>query len=1175
MPPRSPDTFLDTFLEFDCSVRSWPRWLSWLLSAVLSAISLALGIVQPLALMLLWACALFLAATGVLGWRALAVGAGMSNLGLVLLAQQGAVIEGLRYVLMGQVLVALCGVLLARACRLRAYLARTADQARRLRQLHALREQGDGECLLEIDVQGRLKNISASAERMLGPAARRDASWLGLWQGVSELAALRAFDKALSGQPSRFSGLSTASAGKSRHWDVTLAPAQDAEGRIESILALARDVTALRDAERALQACQADGAALLDTLSQGFYQLDRKWQIVRANTQAALRILQNRGLRVGSCMLEVFPAGGNDLLTALRDVMNLGFPRHFQWRSPWDNGWYRVDAYPLAEGIQVFLQDISSQVTAVRQLQAAKARLQLTQQVGRFADWSLDLATHELQLSEQAGGLLNLPVSSHQEALVRALHAQDRLRFVSALLDVVEGAGTLDIRVRLADQQRHFQFVGTVIHPQDNPEGLLVGSVQDITEQQARERALFDAEAFNRSIIDALPQQVAVLDERGRVVACNRAWNADPLAGVIAARDNDYLGFCRDRAAGGETYMQALLEGVEALMEGIGEPFSLPYERVKGSQSRHFQAFAMLMGTGQPQVLIMHQDMTNNVRLRQRLSRSETRLRAMVEHFPHVFWVYDIDAQAITYASPAFEQLWGIPCEVLYQNPEVWLDRVPEQDRRLARSYYRAAGLRPQPTEIEHRLLSAQGDTLWIRNRAFPSVDGSGRVVRVVGIAENITEAHAMQQRLFRVANFDAVTGLPNQNRFTERLEKACQQARQAQEELCALVISLGRLAWVGQCFGQRAGEQLMRQLCERYTRALAGRGDLARLEGERFAVLLGHEEAGQLESLATALLEATEEPLQVDGEAVRLMACIGISRFPRDGEDAEALLRHAGAASHSLLLGGKRGFRAYNRELHRASRDRFRLTSDIDEAVRQRQFILHFQPKLALATGRVIGAEALIRWEHPQHGVIPPLRFMQLLLESGHMQAVGRWSIDQALAQLAAWRREHGLEICVAVNLSSQQLEAELVDYVRAALARHAVRPGNLELELIDPFEGRGETAVTVVGQLKALGVKIALDGLGSGAATLASVRAFDPNIVKINWGFVEGLDEQSADRTVARAVIDMAHALGMTVVAEGVEREAQARVLRTLGCDQIQGFWVSAPLAAEAFAARYLVQP
>jgi PAS domain-containing protein len=757
MTPSNADPFLDPYINrFSPALPAYalPTGLSWALALAIAGGGLFLR-AEPIALLALWACGLGLASLGVLAYQALVVSALLSCL-----AQTAPYLLGPQWppasltVLLLEALVVFSGLLLGRIQELKTGLQSERYKAVRLRQLCEIWAQSKDNCLKELDLQGRLLAMSDSGKALMevGDHDLQGASWLDFWEGEWGILARLAFEQALAGRLSRFSGICATVAGTPKTWDVVLLPVINADGKIGSVLSLSWDVTDIRSESEALRTARADDTALLEMLSEGFYLLDRDWRFVKANALAQ-RLLGPRPL-LGSTLLEILPEErGGDLLEALRDAMEIGFPRHFQWFSSRYQTWFRINAYPRPDGIGVFIADISEDVARLRQLQAIKARLRLVQQVGRFADWKFDLSTRELRLSKQAGVLLGIELASavHQEALLKRLHETDRLAFVSALLDLTEGQRTLDLTVRLSDPgsqaPRYFHFVGAVVQPEEADRGLLVGSLHDITDQQTRERMLFDAQAFNRSIIDALPQLVAVLDERGRVITCNRAWADYPLpAGAVAPfrlpLNTDYLAFCRQHAETGAFAPQALLEGIEALLENLGQPFRLEYELVLGGERRQFQAFAMLMASEPSQVLVVHEDISDAVQLKNALAEQTQRLALIQQSMNDGMWEWNPTQQRL-YVSARFTELLGVE-----PSPQtdfgVWLRAQvhPEQAQRVSEAW-------PDPLPPGHGLdldlqLNTPGGWRWFRLRG-QSEWRDQRLLRVAGSIMDISLQHELR----------------------------------------------------------------------------------------------------------------------------------------------------------------------------------------------------------------------------------------------------------------------------------------------------------------------------------------------------------------------------------------------------------------------------------------------
>lgn len=1319
MTTSQSDSFVEMYLSRHVDAQrpriALPAWLSWLLTTIVAGTGLlCLYVGEPSSLLPTWAIALALAGAGVFAWTALAASALLTCAGYLLIYwlipdQVALSIE----LLMIGAMVGLLGLLAGRAIRLQRMLERERNQSDLLRQLYDVWGQTEGGCLKEVDLQGRLQAMNERGMAVMEVCdfdSLRGTDWLGFWQGEWEAPARRAFEQALAGEFSQFSGFCPTAAGTPKWWDVLLVPVRGEQGKVRSILSLSWDVTSLRSGSEALRMANVDYEDLLNVMQDGFYRLDRDWQFVHANPRARSLLGQDDSL-IGKSLHQLFPnLAEGEFGDALRDAMEHGFARHFEWHSQRLGSWYRVSMYPRTDGVSVFFSDITANVNAVRQMQTTEARLRLTQSIGRFGDWTYDLHKRELDLSVQAQLLLHLDMAetdqSLQTVLLSSIHPDDRLAFVTALLDVTDGADSLDLKARIllpGERSRYFHFSGAVIHPIGQPAGLLVGSVQDITAQETRNQGLAEAEAFTRGVIDALPQSIAVLDESGYVMTGNRAWTiATPAAGGAPyglEEQENYLEFCRELAASGSEVAQELLEGVEALLEGIGGSLRLEYSLMINGEAKRHQAFAMLMGGTPACVVLVHEDISEAVQLKaalaeqtrrlnlvhegsndgiwewgpadrhlyvsdrfveltgyapvgyedfaewilahvhpgdaeamasiwknhmesrapldaevrlvtaqgwrwfrirgkaqwrgtelrriagalmditvqrellERVQASETRFREMVEHLPHVFWEYDVKSARLTYLSPALEKVVGVSPDLIYEDQSAWLDFVHPEDRSLAEAFERRALFEHLAAEVEFRARTPKGEEIWVRDRAFPFADDAGDVVRMVGIAENITEARTFEKKLFETAHFDRVTGLPNRDMFLQRLQQQCQLAHAEGASFLVLTIVVSRIRWVQKVLGQDAKDDLMQRLSVCFGKALQGRGYLARLGSDRYGVLLcRRDEVAEVDAVIEALFESLREAFELGKEALTLNASIGIARYAEHGQEADVLLKHGQVAAYSIVGSGQNDQAYFHPALLEQDLDTLRLETGLERALERSEFILYFQPKIALRDGRVCGAEALLRWKHPAHGLISPLRFIPLLEETGLIVPVGLWCIEKAVAQLAQWQAQGLTDFVIAVNVSVRQLRPELVSQVSRAIAKRNISPQCLELELTESIMHADGTAVEVVNALKTLGVRIAVDDFGTGYATLGSLRSFVPDVVKIDKSFLQTLVSDTADQAIVRSVIDMGHALGMTVVAEGVETLEQRAFLEALHCDQIQGYLIAPPIDADRFSARFV---
>ncbi|MCP1363669.1 EAL domain-containing protein, partial [Halomonas sp. BBD48] len=1148
------DDFLERYLArhaaFHCRFDFIPAWVVWLAALLalvggLASLHLGLGMVS------LGLCMGAFALAGAVDTKNRAI-----TISLLMLSVAGLVWQmtepRFAGLLSGQPLMTglgmLTGHLIGRVYALRSALARSTTRNRLLAQFSDVILHLEDGCLKEIDLQGRLKSMNVAGQALMEVcdfAPLHDSNWLEFWPADSRRAVKHAFAEAREGRSGRFSGFCPTLAGTPKWWEVLVVPIFDLKGEVESILALSWDVSDLQNSFEKLKTANHTFQDLLESLNDGFFCVDRKGRFLQLNSKAEELLGHKADELLEMTFQEAFPdALVGDFALASCDVLEFGIPRHFEAYFEPLKKWCRVDAYPKPEGIYVFFSDITAQVKALQQSQAAETRLRLTQKVAGFADWQFDLATNELILSQQAASLLgveSLTAEFTKDSWLRQMHPDDRLALVSALLDLNEGKTFLSVQARFrdtahADTWRDFQLLGELLKSQAHSQGLLVGCMQDVSVQKQRERRLVDAEAYAKSVIDAVPQPFCVLDEAGDILSTNQAWiNHFQLNDDLQAWTgigSSYFELCNRASLRGDSSGSELSSRIEALLSGTGDPFTLEYVANLAKGQQIFQVNALPMATERRQFLVMHEDITQQHELVAKLQASETRFREMVEYLPHVYWVYDVIKSGFSYVSPALEKIWDMAPHYLYEDVDAWLYLVHPDDKAQALAFQNNLLTRHEPAEVEYRALDASGRVYWVRNRAFPFYDVDGKAERIVGIAEDVTEARTYRDRLVSLEQLDAMSGLPNEVLFSSRLEVQCAQAKQANQEFLLVLLSLDRLKWVRQCFGQQVKQDLVGQITLRLQTALNGRGYLARISSDEFAILLSREEdVTHYPGVVQALLDEFKQHFTLGEELVTLTACIGVARFPADGDNEEVLIKSATAAAYTVQQAGLSGYQCFTPGLLQSNRDALRLETELHRGLEKQEFVLYYQPKLDLHSQRICGAEALIRWNHPVHGLVSPLRFVPLLEQSGLIVQVGLWCIHQALSQLALWQRQQSDGFVVAVNLSLKQLQPGLVGQVESALQRYGIAAECLELELTESIMHEAGKTVEIISELKALGVRIAVDDFGTGYSTLSSIRSFVPNTVKIDRCFLRDLESSPSDVTIVRSVIEMAHSLGMVV--------------------------------------------
>ena len=437
----------------------------------------------------------------------------------------------------------------------------------------------------------------------------------------------------------------------------------------------------------------------------------------------------------------------------------------------------------------------------------------------------------------------------------------------------------------------------------------------------------------------------------------------------------------------------------------------------------------------------------------------------------------------------------------------------------------------------------------------------------IVGVWRDITERMEVERRLQHMAHFDALTGLLNRTLFHETLTKTLAHALDTGKTVAVLFMDLDSFKNVNDTYGHAVGDELLMQVSDRIIKCVRVRDTVGRLGGDEFALILTMSRGGRdAEVVATKIQTALLEPFHLDGRDVTVSASIGITLFPEDATDTETLLRYADTAMYQAKQAGRNAFQFFTSAMNTEVWRRLELETALRQAVKNEEFVLHYQPKVELKGGRVVGVEALLRWERPGFGLVPPTEFVYALEDCGLIAEVGRWVIAAACEQISEWTRRGIDPVQVSVNVSPRQfVKGDLQDDVLLALETYDVPARLLELELTETLLMTGtEATIATLQNLKAAGVQIAIDDFGMGYSSLAYLRRFPVDKLKIDLSFIQEITYSSDAAAIALAIIQMGHSLNLTVIAEGVETAPQLEYLRAHHCDQIQGYYFSPPRAA-----------
>ncbi|MBI3223198.1 MAG: EAL domain-containing protein [Nitrosomonadales bacterium] len=432
-------------------------------------------------------------------------------------------------------------------------------------------------------------------------------------------------------------------------------------------------------------------------------------------------------------------------------------------------------------------------------------------------------------------------------------------------------------------------------------------------------------------------------------------------------------------------------------------------------------------------------------------------------------------------------------------------------------------------------------------------------------------EHAAAKERVAFLAHFDPLTHLPNRLLLRDRFEHAVRIAETEHSSLAMLYLDLDNFNKINDSLGHQVGDKMLCMAVDRLWRCVPATDTISRLSGDEFVILLaGVRDAAAIAAVANAIHEAFAEPISIEGNLLNTSFSIGISMFPGDGSDFDTLLKRADTAVASAKEAGRNTYRFFTREMNADALEQMRLTGQMLHAVRDREFVVYYQPQLDIGSGRIVGAEALVRWQHPIDGLIPPAKFIPLAEQSGYIVQIGEWVLNEACRQAKAWL-ERGLPaFVIAVNLSALQFKrVNILELVSGALSRSGLPPQHLELELTESILLQDmEATMNTLRSLKALGVKLSIDDFGTGYSSLSYLKQLAVDKLKIDQSFVRDMTSNADGAAIVKAIIQLGHILQLTVIAEGVENDAQLAFLGSCGCDEAQGYLFSRPVPAEQFS-------
>jgi diguanylate cyclase (GGDEF)-like protein/PAS domain S-box-containing protein len=562
------------------------------------------------------------------------------------------------------------------------------------------------------------------------------------------------------------------------------------------------------------------------------------------------------------------------------------------------------------------------------------------------------------------------------------------------------------------------------------------------------------------------------------------------------------------------------------------------------------------------------EDVIARKRTEKALQESEQRFRQLVAMSSDWYWEQDAHYRFVAMTGD-FAEKSGIAQERMLGRTR-W-ELVPGlMDSDAGREHLAAVRAHEPFKNLEYRMLDDQGDERWFCISGQPMFDEDGGFSGYRGTGSDITARKMTEQRVHHVAQHDVLTGLPNRSLLQDRLGQAVAYANRSGYPVWVMLIDLDRFKFVNDSMGHKAGDVLLMTVAARLRSSLRDTDTVARLSGDEFVVILSeHAEEPLSSDIVQRVMDSVAQPVMLGTKEFFVTCSIGVAAYPSDGTPADSLIEHADIAMYRAKKLGRNNFQFYTPAMNEESLERVRIESALRNALDRNEFVLHYQPQVDLKSGRIVGMEALIRWKHPELGMVPPSRFVGVAEDTGLIVPIGAWVMRTACLQNKAWQDAGLGRLRVAVNLSARQFSAtDLVPGIEQVLLDTGLEPSCLELELTESlFMSDVTPAVELLHRMKSLGVKLSIDDFGTGYSSFSYLSRFPIDVLKIDRSFVNDISHDANDAAIVASIIALAHNLRLSVIAEGVETAEQLDYLRHQGCDEMQGYYFSRPLPAQEF--------
>ncbi len=777
---------------------------------------------------------------------------------------------------------------------------------------------------------------------------------------------------------------------------------------------------------------------------------------------------------------------------------------------------------------------------------------------------SWDPRTDRVLLSpgfEKILGISTVQLEKDPSLLKQAILPDDMPHYLEMERRFLAGeAGTAVYRIRRPDGE--IRWVQDRAAPVVDERGTVIkvnGIAFDITDQKLAEEALFEHEQLLTATIDSLPDVIAFKDADGK-------WREINQYGleILGLKEIPYEGRTNRELSAESSHFRGIIEvvgeeGCKSFEAGDKQREEITLALPNG-ELRSFDLIRFPVHSARGELkgrMIVGRDITE-----QKMSADQ--LKNILDSLDVAIFSVDARTSTAVYRSRGTEKIYGLPPEAFMQHPTLWKDVIHPDDLEQVIQIENEAQ-NGKSTEMEYRIINQSGEVRWVKEHVIPIFNTSGTIHRYDGITIDVTDRKRSEQQITQMAYQDVLTLLPNRRLLRERLQNALEQARKNESLVHVMFMDLDNFKRINDTLGHDVGDKLLQALVTIIHGCIRPGDLIARLGGDEFAILLEDATDEEAARIAASILQGLTMPVPINGYELIVSASIGISRYPGDGLEMEHLLKNADVAMYSAKDKGKNNFQFYTNLLNQTIEKQMEMEHHLRRAIENDELQLHYQPQINAQTGKLVGLEALLRWENPHLGKVSPAEFIPLAEETGLIVPIGEWVLRHACRQNKEWQKAGFPPLPVSVNLSSRQFRQQhLPGLIAQILTETGLEARYLDLEITESMTMEVDQVIGILTAFKQIGVEISIDDFGTGYSSLSYLKNFPIDRIKIDRSFVGDILTEPKHAAIVSTIISLAHNMKLKVIAEGVETAEQLSYLQQLKCNEVQGYHISKPLTA-----------